>query len=311
MALLLDIRDPAWMQEDALRDLLAPQLPGVQIYCGLDEAEPDEVKMIAVVGLKPGVAAQLPALQLVQKLGAGVETIMRATDLPPQVRVARLKPQLASQEIAEYCLAYVLRDQRQLLRYETDTKAKHWDPIPPRKAGETTVGVLGLGHIGAEVARRFAALDFRVLGWSRSSKSIAGVACSAGLDALPAMLAACDHVISVLPSTPDTRDLFDTQRFAQMKAGARLINVGRGDLIVEEDLLTALDGGHLAGAVLDVFRTEPLPPDHPFWAHEKITVTPHVSGWHLDDGLLDVAENYKRLIAGVPLLHEVDRNAGY
>ena len=311
MALLLDVRDPAWMREEDLRDLLAPQLPDVPIYCGLAEAEPDRVKMVAVVGLRPGVAAQLPALQLVQKLGAGVETIMRAADLPPQVRVARLKPQSAAQEIAEYCLAYVLRDQRQLLRYEADTQAKRWDPVPPRQAGKTTVGVLGLGHIGAEVARRFARLDFRVLGWSRSLKTVEGVTCSAGLEALPAMLATCDHVISVLPSTPETRDLFDAQRLAQMKSGARLINVGRGDLIVEEDLLAALDSGHLAGAVLDVFRQEPLPPDHPFWSHDKITVTPHVSGWHLDDGLLDVAENYKRLIAGAPLLHEVDRRAGY
>ena len=311
MALLLDVRDPAWMREEELRDLLAPQLPGVPIYCGLAEAEPNEVKMIAVIDLVPGVTTQLPALQLVQKLGAGVETIMRAADLPPQVRVARLKPQLAAQEIAEYCLAYVLRDQRQLPRYEADAQAKRWDPVPPRQAGKTTVGVLGLGHIGAEVARRFALLDFRVVGWSRSPKSIEGVTCSAGLEALPAMLAACDHVISILPSTPETRDLFDTQRLAQMKYGARLINVGRGDLIVEEDLLAALDSGHLAGAVLDVFRQEPLPPDHPFWSHDKITVTPHVSGWHLDDGLLDVAENYKRLIAGAPLLHEVDRGAGY
>ena len=163
------------------------------------------------------MAAQLPALQLVQKLGAGVETIMRATDLPPQVRVARLKPQLAAQEIAEYCIAYVLRDQRQLLRYEADAHAKRWDPVPPKQAGKTTVGVLGLGHIGAEVARRFALLDFRVLGWSRSPKSIEGVACSAGLDTLPDLLAACDHVISVLPATPETRDLFDARRLAQMK----------------------------------------------------------------------------------------------
>ena len=311
MALLLDVRDPAWMREEALRDLLAPQLPGVPIYCGLAAAEPDKVKMIAVVGLRPGVAAQLPALQLVQKLGAGVETIMQAPDLPRQVRVARLKPQLAAREIAEYCLAYVLRDQRHLLDYAANTAAKRWAPIPPRQAGKTTVGVLGLGHIGAEAARRFARLDFRVLGWSRSPKSIDGVTCSAGLATLPALLAQCDHVISVLPSTPETCDLFDAKLFTAMKSGARLINVGRGDLIVEDDLLAALDSGPLAGAVLDVFREEPLPPDHPFWTHEKITITPHVSGWHLDDGLLDVAENYKRLIAGAPLLHEVDRRTGY
>ena len=138
-----------------------------------------------------------------------------------------------------------------------------------------------------------------------------GVDCRHGLDALPGVLAACDYVACVLPSTPETRDLFDAALFAAMKPDAVIINVGRGDLIVEDALLGALDDGHLGGAVLDVFRAEPLPPKHPFWTHPKITVTPHVSGWHLTGGLEDVAENYKRLAAGEPLLHEVDRAAGY
>ncbi len=311
MALLLDIRDPNWMREEELRDLLAPRLPGVPIYCDLTEAELEKVLVLAVVRLRPDVAVRLPALKLVQKLGAGVESIVQAPDLPPHIRVARLKPQQAGREIAEYCLAYVLRDQRYMLDHATDAKKGRWSPMAPRQSHKTSVGVLGLGHIGGQVAKSFAALCFRVLGWSRSPKSIEGATCVSGRDALPAMLAECDYVVSVLPSTPETRDLFDSRLFDEMKAGARLINVGRGDLIVEEDLLAALDGGPLAGAVLDVFRQEPLPADHPFWQHDKITVTPHVSGWHLDNGLPDVAENYRRLVAGEPLLHEVSRQAGY
>ena len=311
MALLIDIRDPSWMTEEALRELLAPSLPGVPIYCGLQEAEPERVLALAVVRLFPDVAGRLPNLKLVQKLGAGVETIMQACDLPPEVRVARLKPAQAGQEIAEYCLAYVLRDQRHMQRHATDAQERQWRPAAPRESRKTTVAVLGLGHIGGLVAKTFATLGFRTMGWSRSPKRIEGMTCFAGLDRLPDVLGQADYVASVLPSTPETESLFDGARLAQMKPGARLINVGRGDLIVERDLLDALDNGQLSGAVLDVFREEPLPPEHPFWSHPRITVTPHVSGWHVDDGLLDVAENYKRLIAGEPLLHEVDRSAGY
>lgn len=311
MALLLDIRDPNWMREEELRDLLAPLLPGVPIYCSLADADLEKVLTLAVVRLRPGVVGRLPALKLVQKLGAGVESIVHAPDLPPQVRVARLKPQQAGREIAEYCLAYVLRDQRNMLSHSADAKECRWSPIAPCQSHETSIGVLGLGHIGGQVAKSFAALGFRVLGWSRSPKIIEGVTCVSGGDALPTMLGECDYVVSILPSTPDTRDLFDSRLFAEMKTGARLINVGRGDLIVEEELLAALDSGPLAGAVLDVFRKEPLPAGHPFWQHDKITVTPHISGWHLDDGLQDVAENYRRLVVGEPLLHEVDRQAGY
>ncbi len=115
----------------------------------------------------------------------------------------------------------------------------------------------------------------------------------------------------MLPSTAATRGLFDAGTLAAMKPGAWLVNVGRGDLIVEADLVAALASGPLAGAVLDVFREEPLPAAHPFWGHPKIAITPHVSGWHLTGGLEDVAENYRRLQDGRPLLHEVDRDAGY
>ena len=154
-------------------------------------------------------------------------------------------------------------------------------------------------------------MRFRTLGWSRTPKAIDGVDCRAGPDALPGLLGECDYVVSILPSTPQTVDLFDASLLARMKPEAVLINAGRGDLIVEAALLDALDNDRLAGAVLDVFRAEPLPAGDPLLAHPKVTVTPHVSGWHLDGGFEDVAENYRRLMDGSALLHEVDRAAGY
>lgn len=311
MTLLLDIRFPEWMQEDDLRDFLAPHLPGIPIKCGIDGESMPDVVMLATVRLFPGVAKALPNLKLIQKLGAGVDGIVRDQSLPAHVRVARLRPDAPAHEIAEYCVAYVLRDQRNLRFHDDKATQNAWQQKAPRRTPDTCVGVLGLGHIGSRTAHYFAALGFRVIGWSRSPKTIEGVDCRHGDAALAELLPDCDYIASVLPSTPNTRDLFDADRLSSLKPGAVLINVGRGDLIVEDDLISALDAGSLGGAVLDVFRKEPLPSDHPFWSNDKITVTPHVSGWHLDGGLEDVAENYKRLVAGEELLHEVNRVEGY
>ena len=237
MALLIDIDQPHWLPDEALRDELAPLLPGVTIHCGRPQAPLDDVVMLATSVLPADVLRFLPKLRLVQKLGAGVESILRNPDLPPDVRVARLAPTVQVREIAEFFLAYVLRGQRNMARHEADQAARRWDSIMPRRADRTTVGVLGLGHIGAHTARLFASLDFRVLGWSRSQKTIEGVDCRAGQAALPALLSECDYVVAILPATPQTRDLFDAALFAAMKPNAVLINAGRGDLIVEAALI--------------------------------------------------------------------------
>ncbi len=311
MALLLDIRQPEWMTENALRDLLTPLMPDVPIYCALDGCPREDIRMLAVVGLHPGMVERLPNLSLVQKLGAGVERILGDPALRDDILVARLAPETPANEIAEYCLGYVMRAQRNMMRHDAHAAARRWVPLAPVKNRETTVAVLGLGHIGARTARLFAALGFRTLGWSRTEKSLPDIECHAGRATLDGVLAQADYVASILPSTPETADLFDAARFAAMKPTATLINAGRGDLIVDADLVSALDAGALGAAVLDVFRQEPLPVDHPFWTHDRITVTPHVSGWHIDDGLVAVAENYRRLMSGEPLLHPVDRARGY
>ena len=311
MALLLDIRSPEWMTEQQLEEILQPMLPDVDIYCSHPGDQAEKITMLATVKLHPGVVAGLPNLQLVQKLGAGVDGIVGDPDIDPSIRVTRLKPDIPAHEIAEYCLTYVLQNQRNLLFHIENQTNKQWITEPPRKSGSTTVAVLGLGHIGARTAAYFAALGFRVIGWSRSSKTIAGVQCRHGDEALDGVLEQADYVACILPSTQDTVNLFNADRLSRLKPGALLINAGRGDLIVEQDLLDALDAGVLGGAVLDVFHTEPLPENHQFWTHPKVIVTPHVSGWHLDGGLEDIAENYKRLSSGAPLINLVDRQAGY
>lgn len=311
MALLIDIQLSDWMTNDELREELLPLLPGADIRCAPEIGDAAEIEMLATVKLPPGFVASLTNLRLIQKLGAGVDGILCDPDLAPDVRITRLKPEAPAREIAEYCVAYVLREQRNMRFYAECQTRREWVAREPRVAPDTTVGVLGLGHIGGRTARAFAALDYRVLGWSRTAHAIDGVDCRHGAAALVPLLGDCDYVVSMLPSTPLTRDLMNAETLAAMKPGAWLINAGRGDLIVEDDLLAALESDHLGGAVLDVLRREPLPGDHPFWSHPKVTITPHVSGWHLTGGLGDVAENYRRLQAGRPLLHEVDRDAGY
>jgi glyoxylate/hydroxypyruvate reductase A len=311
MALLIDIQSPEWMKEEELKDQLQPLMPDATIYTLLAECDPEKVTMLATVKLYPGASTALPSLQLVQKLGAGVDSMVKDPDLPAQVRIARLRPDVPAQEIAEYAVTYVLQEQRNIKAHVTSQVASSWNPLPPCRTAETSVAVLGLGHIGAKTASTFAALGFRVSGWSQSQKNLENVDCRAGDKELRPLLGEADYVVSILPSTDKTRDLFDRDLLASMKPGAVLINAGRGDLIVDEDLVQALNEDIIGGAVLDVFRQEPLSVNHPYWTHPKVTVTPHVSGWHLDDGLKDVAENYLRLTNGQPLLNEVDRDKGY
>lgn len=315
MALLIDIGMTGWMEDtdlaDEVRALLRAISPGADVRTRATLGDPAQIRMLAVSSLAPDLPGKLPNLELVQKLGAGVETIVNHPALPPRVRVARLKPDAPAHEIAEYCLAYILRGQRNMAQHEAAQARRSWAPIEPRFAPDTTVGVLGLGHIGSCTAALLRHVGFRVIGWARTAKSIDGVDCRHGADALAPMLGECDYVAAILPSTAATRGLFGTPLLGAMKPGSVLINAGRGDLIDEAALIDCLNTGPLAAAVLDVLSSEPLPPENPLWAHPSVIITPHVSGWHLGDALKDVAENYRRLTDGSPLLHEVDRARGY
>lgn len=311
MALLISIGHDGWYTEEQLAEELRALAPGADIRPISAPGNLEEVTVLAVSALKGDLPAQLPNLQLVQKLGAGVDSIVAHPGLAPHVRVARLKPQEPAQEIAEYCLAYVLRSQRNMAQHAASQARSTWEPLAPKRPAETTVGVLGLGHIGGMTARLMRDMRFRVLGWSRSPKEIKGVDCRHGGAALPQMLGECDYVCSILPSTPATRGLMDAGMLAAMKPDAVLINAGRGDLVDEAALAAALDKGTPGHAVLDVVSKEPLPADSPLWTHPQVTITPHVSGWHLGDAMKDVVENLRRLEAGQDLLHEVDRKRGY
>ena len=311
MALLIDLKFPQWLSDDELRSELLGYYPEADMRIGDDPGNLDEIEMLTVSGYQPGEASRYPNLKLIQKTGAGVNNILADADLSPDIRVARLQTETSGAEMAEYALACVLQEQRHLRTYREQQVRSEWISYPPRRACETTVAVLGLGRIGIQVVQRFIDGGFQVSGWSRSLKELPNVACFAGEDGLHRVLKTADYVVSVLPSTGATRGMFNAGLFERLKSNACFINMGRGDLVDETDLIHALDRNLFATAVLDVMSTEPLPEDNPLWQHPKILLTPHISGYHLGDAIADIAENYRRLRNGEPLLNLIDRNLGY
>lgn len=275
------------------------------------EAAPETVEAIVYApgGDTPPDFTRFTACRLVQSLWAGVERIVTNPTLTQPL--ARMVDPGLRQGMVEYVAGHVLRAHLGLDAVLA-AQAGRWNPVVPPLASERPVAVLGLGELGAASAQALAAFGFPVMGWSRRAKRVAGVECRHGEDGLAAVLARAQIVVTLLPATAQTDNLMDARRLALLPEGAWLINPGRGTLIDDAALLDALATGRLGHAVLDVFRTEPLPHDHPFWAHPRVTVTPHVAAeTRPSSAARVVAENLRRLGAGEPLLHLVDRAAGY
>ena len=244
-------------------------------------------------------------------IGAGVDALMKLR-LPPEALVVRLDDAGMSVQMAEFVCHALIRHFRELDGYERDAAQGKWGFRKPRARSDFPVGVLGLGVLGQRVARAVAGFEFPVRGWSRGAKDVPGVQCFAGEAQFDAFLAGTRVLVNLLPLTPETENLLDRRTLGQLLPQGYLINVARGAHLVEDDLLALLDEGHLAGAALDVFRTEPLPADHPFWRHPKITVTPHTSARTLrDESIAQIARKIRDLEAGKPIAGVVDRQRGY
>ena len=247
--------------------------------CWFDAAvSPADVEYVFVWQPPPGRLAALPNLRLILSSGAGVDHITADPHWPRHVGIVRMGGAETVQRMNEYVCLAVLALLRDMPRIIAGQAARRWDNLDAgRCATETRVGVMGLGNLGAAAARALAGLGFVVAGWSRSAKSIPGVESFAGEGARDAFLARSDILVCLLPDTPDTRGMVRAETIALLPPGAAVVNAGRGGHVVLPDVLAALDGGHLSGAVLDVFETEPLPAKHPVWAHPKVIVTPHVA----------------------------------
>ncbi|MDR7308085.1 glyoxylate/hydroxypyruvate reductase A [Rhodoferax saidenbachensis] len=252
-----------------------------------------------------------PGLKAIFNTGAGVDALMKL-DLPQGVPVIRLDDAGMSVQMAEYVCHTLIRHFREFDGYETDMDHGKWSFRKPRSRLDYPVGVLGLGVLGERVARAVAQFDFPVNGWSRSPKAVPGIQSFAGEDQLDAFLAASRVVVCLLPLTPDTENLLNAERLAKICPGGYVINVARGAHVVDADLIAAIDSGHLAGATLDVFRVEPLPKDHAFWAHPKITLTPHTSARTLrSESIAQIAFKIGALQRGEAVAGRVDAARGY
>lgn len=224
-----------------------------------------------------GAIAKQSNLKGVISLAQGVDHLLDDPSLPRNMTIGRLIDPFMSQSMAEWVMLAILKQHRDEAAYAEAAIRKDWISLEPRIPADYTVSVMGIGAIGGHVAEKIASFGFNVLGWSRNEKTIKGVKSLTGTDGFNYCLHQADYVVSVLPLTDSTRDIYDAKAFQQMKAGAYFINCGRGLQVVEDDLINALDTNHLSGACLDVFRTEPLPADHSLWVHDKVTVWPHVS----------------------------------
>jgi glyoxylate/hydroxypyruvate reductase A len=298
--------DPAtWRRE------LLHRLPGLDYRVWPDTGDPAEIEAALVWKPPPGLLRGLPNLKAVLSLAAGVDAMLADPTLP-DVPLCRLVDPSLTRTMSEFVLLQVLKYHRQLDVYAAQQRGTRWRLYLPPPSAATTVGIMGLGVLGEDAARVLAAHGFTVRGWSRTAKAVAGVACFAGVADLPEFLAGTSILVCLLPLTADTEGILDAALFAQLPQGARLVNVARGRHLVEADLIEALDRGQLAHASLDVFRDEPLPPEHPFWRHPAIDVTPHAASYGLPESAAEsVAENWRRLQAGRPLLNVVDRARGY
>lgn len=254
---------------------------------------------------------QQPGLKALFNVGAGVDKLMRLR-LPPQLSVVRLDDAGMGVQMAEFVCHAVIDHFREFSAYAAQAASGAWVRRPVRPRSHNAVGVLGLGVLGTRVAQALRHFDYPVHGWSRSAHAVDGIRSYWGADQLPDFLAASHALICLLPLTAQTRNMLGRANLSLLPAGAYLINVARGGLVVDDDLLALLDSGHLAGATLDVFRTEPLPDTHPFWRHPKVRVTPHVSAQTLlDESIAQIAGKIRALERGEPVAGIVDLQRGY
>jgi glyoxylate/hydroxypyruvate reductase A len=291
---------------------LRAALPGAQLELWAPGASPADY---AVVWAPPQAFFDAQtALRGVFNIGAGVDALMKLR-LPEGVPVVRLDDAGMSVQMAEYVCHAVIRHFREFDGYEADVAVGKWSYRKPRARADFPVGVMGLGVLGERVALALKQFDFPARGWSRSAKAVDGVQCFSGTNGLDDFLAATRILVCLLPLTPETDSILNQRHLTRLLPGGYVINVARGGHVVDDDLIALIDSGHLAGATLDVFRQEPLPPEHPFWKHPKITVTPHTSARTLRaESIAQIAGKIQALHGGAAIASIagiVDTTKGY
>ena len=304
LAIISPGRDPkVWI--DALT-FYNPEI-SVQVYPQIDR--PEEVEMVLLWQHPAGFLSTLPNLKLISSLGAGVDHILSDPTLPADIPIVRIVDEKLTWSMTNYVVMGVLNFHRQITRYQADQTRKVWDMSKPEIP--VKIGVMGVGALGGDVLDKLSFMGFPVFGFGFSEKTDFPYPYFSR-EKLQDFLNEINVLVCLLPLTPETEDILDLELFKKCKPGTYLINVARGKHLVEEDLIPALDRGDLSGALLDVYRTEPLPQDHPFWEEKRILLTPHIAS--VTNPLAaapQITDNLKRLKANQPLLNIVNRKKGY
>lgn len=295
---------------DAWTTHLGTLLPEEEIRVWPDVGDRSEIDIVIMWDLPVEELATFPNLEAILVLGAGANHL-RPVELLPDVPIVRLVDDTVAKDMGAYVLHWLLHHHRGFDRYLEQESEHNWDRHQYAAVEDHVVGICGMGNIGRHIANVIGPLGYTIRGWSRSGTPVDGIDVFDG-DHLDEFLAGTNTLVNVLPMTQDTRRLLDADRLAQLPSGAVLINVGRGGTLDDDALIASLDSGHLRAAVLDVFRGEPIAADSPFWAHPKVRVTPHISGFtYPRSAATYLAANIGRIRRGEAPFPLFDRTRGY
>ena len=297
---------------DLWREALAQEMPELEFRAHPDGGDLSEIDYALVYWAPHGLIAKLPNVKAVLSIAAGCDHILADPQLPPHLPIVRMVDDFLAAMMAEYAVYGVLHFHRDMHVYRREQLQSRWSRGWPRYTPDTAVGILGLGAIGGTCADKLSALGFQVHGWSRGPKEVPGITTHHGPDGLLEMASHCRYLVCVLPLTGETQGIINSRLISAMPKGGYIINIARGGHQVDEDVLAALDSGQLGGVFLDVFNEEPMPPEHPFWLHEKVWVTPHVAGELMPRSCAkSIAASIRRIEAGEPVPNLFDKERGY
>ncbi len=294
------------------KEALRAQDPKIEVYGYLEPHDKAAVEVALVWKHPKGTLTDYPNLKYIASSGAGVDFLFEDESLPEDLPITRVVDTMLASDMSEYVIATIFSYLKHLQTYRVDQFHKVWSPKPYYRITDFTVGVMGLGALGKVLADDLVRIGFKTQGWARSEKQIAGAVTFAGEHTFDEFLATSQILVCLLPLTDETTGILNTELFNRLPKGAYVINAARGGHMVDADLIAAVDNNHLSGATLDVFHQEPLPETHPFWAHEKINITPHYASVSDTTSVVpQILENYYRSQKGAPLLHLVSKTKGY
>ncbi len=293
-------------------ETLKEQHPGLNIFVYPEDHDAEEVEFALTWNHPRGLFKNYPNLKVIASMGAGVDHIISDERLPEDVTITRVVDDMLTQDMSDFVLSLVMNNIRGLHYYTKAQKEKKWDRFQYQRPKDTKVGIMGMGVLGNAVSEKLHKNGFKIYGWSRTEKDCENVTSFHGKDQLEEFLENSEILICLLPLTEDTENILNADLFDMLPESAYLINVARGEHLVEHDLLEMIDNGHLSGASLDVFREEPLPDEHPFWQHSKINITPHIASHTNPASVIpQIVDNYERMKENEPLKNKVELEKGY